>query len=376
MAEQQEKVDTLQISLLTCSPGEAAYELYGHTALRVQDWKNGTDLVFNYGIFDFDTPNFAWRFMLGETDYTIGVSQFSAFSRSYARHGRSVVQQELNLSPEENARLLSGLFADWATPHWTYRYNFIYDNCTTRAIQQIKNAVGGELVWPEEENGKRSFRDILHEFTAEASPWSDFGNDLVLGSEVDSPIDVDKQMFSPIYAERFLDAASIVDVEGVKRPLVKHKTMAVQAMPSENKLFPISPTMAVWGILIIVLALSAWEYSRRRLFRLTDYILMAVQGLAGCIVAFLFFLSVHPAVGTNWLIILLNPLPLLYLPVKIWSDKKNVRDYYYRAMAVVLVVFALSALCHVQDFPMEIYVVALILLVRTVVSLMLENKRK
>ena len=322
-AEQSENVDSMQISLLTCGPGDLVYELYGHTALRVQHLKTGEDLIFNYGIFDFDTPNFAWRFMLGQTDYKLGVTYFDRFAYSYARHGRFVDEQVLNLTPNEEARLWEALKKNWSDEYWTYRYNFLYDNCTTRAIAQIKSCLDGELVWPAEEDGKRSFREMLHEFTGEASPWNSFGQDLILGAEIDQPIYVEQQLFSPIYAERFVDRAYIKGADGTQRPLVSKKQQVVEIPEKEISRFPVSPMAASVLLLILVVIVSVWEIRRKHLCFALDYTLMFLQGVAGCMVAFLFFLSEHPAVGSNWLIVLLNPLPLLYIPFKVWRDRKG-----------------------------------------------------
>ena len=45
------------VSLITCSAGEAIYELFGHTAIRVVDTENQLDIVFNYGLFSFEGLN-------------------------------------------------------------------------------------------------------------------------------------------------------------------------------------------------------------------------------------------------------------------------------------------------------------------------------
>lgn len=362
-------IDSLQISLLTCGPGEDVYELYGHTALRVKDVKNGEDLVFNYGIFDFDTPHFAWRFMLGQTDYKLGVIDYDRFTFSYGRHGRYVDEQLLNLNPDEEARLWNALQENWSDRYWTYRYNFLYDNCTTRAVAQIKACVDGSIVWPSSDDEKRSFRTMLHEFTETASPWNCFGQDLLLGTEVDRPIFVEQQMFSPIYAERFFDVATVKAADGTTRKLVSKKQRVVDVPEQPVETFPVSPLMASLLLLVVVGVLSAVEFVRKRVFFLTDYVLMFLQGAAGCIIGILFFLSEHPAVGSNWLIVLLNPLPLVYLPFKIWRDHKRKKDYYYPLMAVALLVFSGAAVFSAQNFPLPFYVLALILLLRVVVSL-------
>ena len=101
--------DSLEVSLLTCSPGKASYELYGHTALRVRDLRDGSDWVFNYGMFDFHAPHFVWRFVLGQTDYYLGAVPFQRFVQSYLRQGRGIEAQVLALRPDEALRVWTAL---------------------------------------------------------------------------------------------------------------------------------------------------------------------------------------------------------------------------------------------------------------------------
>ncbi len=359
----QENEDSLQIGLLTCSPGTAVYELYGHTALRVRNAKDGTDWVFNYGIFDFSTPNFTWRFMLGETDYTLGVSTFRQFARHYAHDGRSVTEQVLNLTPDETYAIAHALDSIVCLHNWTYRYNFLYDNCTTRAVQHVIKALDGKIQWPKQ-SAQVTFRDIIHEFSADASPWNCFGQDLILGTETDQPLTTDQQLFSPVYASRLFGEAQIVGDDGSKRPLVRSTELVVDVAPLPDSRFPLTP-MAVCIILIVVVAaVTVWEYKRRHVFTVTDDLLLFVQGLAGLLVAFLYFCSSHPGVGSNWLIVWLNPLPIIYLGWKIKQNIQNRPDHFHVVSGVLLGLFAAAAIFSGQKIPVEIYLLALILLVR------------
>ena len=101
--------DDMQFSLLTCGQGSRIYALFGHNAIRYRHAKQGVDIIFNYGVFDFDTPNFALRFALGETDYLLEINRFVQFLATYQYNGRSVSEQVLNLTAEEKLRLLKYL---------------------------------------------------------------------------------------------------------------------------------------------------------------------------------------------------------------------------------------------------------------------------
>ena len=367
--------DSMQISLLTCGPGSEVYELYGHTALRVRHEKTGADWVFNYGIFDFNAPHFTWRFMLGKADYMMGVQPFDAFLRSYRRAGRYVDEQTLNLTPVERTRLVTSLMEIWEQTGWTYRYNFLYDNCTTRAVDQIVSSLDGQVVWPDSQGKELTFRQMIHEFAAEASPWNCFGQDLVLGAEVDRPIGVELQLFSPVYAERFLDEAYVQQTDGTRRPLVQAKHRLVEAAPlPEGGGFPVSPMGMALLLLSVVGVWSYMDFRRGKPTWVIDYVLMAVQGLTGCLVALLFFFSAHPAVDSNWLIALLNPLPLLFLPWMVWNRRHGRRDYFWVVQVAGWLVLILSSLCGWQKIPAEFHVLALLLLVRIVTVQACDNR--
>ena len=46
----------LVVSIVTCAPGPDVYELCGHAAVRIRNEK--MDSIWNFGIFDFTSPNF------------------------------------------------------------------------------------------------------------------------------------------------------------------------------------------------------------------------------------------------------------------------------------------------------------------------------
>ena len=119
--------DSIRLSLLTCAPGEEIYSLFGHTAIRYENPSQGIDVVFNYGLFSFNTPNFIFRFSLGETDYQLGVTDYEHFAAEYAFYGRSVWQQTLNLTDEEKTKLIQLLQENYRPENRVYRYNFFYD---------------------------------------------------------------------------------------------------------------------------------------------------------------------------------------------------------------------------------------------------------
>lgn len=360
-AEAQSK-DSVSISVLTCTPGSLVYELYGHTAIRVREYgAHESDWVFNYGTFSFQQPHFMWRFMLGETDYELSVIPYSIFYEAYVREGRGIDEQVLNLTSEEAASVRDALAENLDPKNAVYRYNFFYDNCTTRAIDKVTAPVKSQLKWAGVDE-KKTLRDIVHEFSA-VSPWNRFGQDLLLGAEADQPADLAKQEFAPIYAERFLDQAKLT-VDGKDEFFVKGHYTLLPAQREVEEPFFITPMWAFGILLAFTLALIVVEQKRGKYYWQYDMVLMLAQGLVGCIISLLFFFSSHPAVGSNYLIVMFNPLPLIGFA---WYIKAaSQRKYSPLSIGEIVLLFATLGIAAsgVQKFPPETYLIIATLLIR------------
>ena len=371
---QSQSTDSIRFSLLTCAPGTEIYSLFGHTAIRYENYTRRIDVAFNYGMFSFNTPNFIFRFVAGETDYQLGITPYSYFEAEYAMRGSSVYQQVLNLTQSEKERLLTILENNYLPENRIYRYNYFYDNCTTRARDKIEECIEGKVVYPDSLSGK-SYRGIVHEFTA-GSPWDGFGIDLCLGAEADKEINKRQQMFSPFYMKYYASNAYIVDAGGTRRPLILDETKIVDVEPEEVQPgFILSPLMcgALFLALCVVMAWRQWK--TQRIWWGWDIVLYGLQGLAGCIIAFLFFFSVHPTVGSNWLLILFNPIPLLYLPFMVYKAVKRKKDYYHVGNMVYLTLFITILPFCGQEFNLTVLPLALGLLVTSASHVLVWNKK-
>lgn len=371
---QSQSTDSIRFSLLTCAPGTEIYSLFGHTAIRYENYTRRIDVVFNYGMFSFNTPNFIFRFVAGETDYQLGITPYSYFEAEYAMRGSSVYQQVLNLTQSEKERLLTILENNYLPENRIYRYNYFYDNCTTRARDKIEECIEGKVVYPDSLSGK-SYRSIVHEFTA-GSPWDEFGIDLCLGAEADKEINKRQQMFSPFYMKYYASNAYIVDAGGTHRPLILDEAKIVDVEPEDVQPgFILSPLMcgALFLALCVVMAWGQWK--TQRIWWGWDIVLYGLQGLAGCIIAFLFFFSVHPTVGSNWLLILFNPIPLLYLPFMVYKAVKRKKDYYHVGNMVYLTLFITILPFCGQEFNLTVLPLALGLLVTSASHVLVWNKK-
>lgn len=358
--------DPMQFALLTCEPGDLIYELYGHTALRYTNRQTGDDWVFNYGLFNFNAPHFVWRFLRGTCDYQLGVIPFYYFSREYQARGSFVCQQVLNLTASEKRKLYQQLVWNSQPENSSYRYNIIYDNCATRVRDRIEEAIDGRVVYAPADT-VLTFRQIIHQFTA-GHPWSQEGQDLCLGVAADRPATQREAMFAPFYLMRDFASARIQAPDGTSRPLVLSESRIIpgDSRPETASAFAPTPAHVVVLSLLLVLVVLLLEWRYNRMFWGIDVVLMLVQGLAGCVIAFLFFFSEHPTVGSNLQILILHPLALLALFWVAFHAVRRSFTYFHMVRLIWLTFFMAVILCSGQDIPLLTIGMAQVLLLRSV----------
>lgn len=321
--------DSAQISLLTASPYEGeVFTLYGHTALRINDPSQQIDYIFNYGIFSFNKPNFIYRFTKGETDYQLGISNFQDYIIEYQMRGSEVTEQVLNLTSNEKEQIWQFLLNNYKPENREYRYNFFFDNCSTRPRDIIEQNVDGKIIYTVENNGK-TFRDLIS-YCTRNHPWLTFGCDLALGAPTDKTTTSRQEMFLPLYLKDALATASILSTDGSKRNLLlsSQKLSDASTEIEKDMLDVFTPAICGWILLLIVVSLTCIEWKRKTYFRAIDIILFLIAGLAGSLLFFLSFISEHPCTYPNWSLIWLNPLQLV--GVILFSVKKlRIAAYYY-----------------------------------------------
>ena len=351
-------MDSVELSLLTCRPHEEIYSLYGHTALRYHDLRSREDLVFNYGVFNYKQPYFVLRFVFGLTDYELGLASFDGFCEYYRRWGSMVIEQKLNLTNAEKLRIQQALAVNLMPENRVYRYNFFYDNCSTRPRNIIESNLDGRIIYHPRNDYQPTFREIIHQYT-EQHPWAAMGNDMLLGVKADLQTTQRDQEFLPDNLLYDFDHAQIANPDGSYRPLVRERRVVVPSgVQTVEQEFPLSPTACAIVLLVVSALIFALEHRQKKVYRWWDALLMTVQGLAGCIL-FIMIFSQHPTTSTNLQILLLNPLPLFFIP----SVLRGRRSIYFRwllpAMAALFFVGGIW-----QDYAEGMEIVALCLLLR------------
>lgn len=312
-----QKRDSIVVSLLTAWPGPEVYQLCGHSAIRIRGAE--VDSVWNYGVFDFDEPNFVYRFVKGETDYMLVGYPTMWFMPEYLSEGRKVLEQDLNLTQDEAWKLRSLLQTEALPQNRTYRYNYVKDNCATRITDRLAQATDARLIFPDT-IAYGTFRREMRTFHRDY-PWYQFGIDLALGSGLDRELRANEEMFVPtVMSDRYAKATL-----GDGRPLVSDTR---QLTPdSGHATLPPTPwylTPNFWSAICFILmaAFSVFMAWKRRILRWLYCLWFAIIGLGGCIIAFLVFASDHEATSPNMLLLWLNPLQLI-MAVCVWWPRAH-----------------------------------------------------
>ena len=355
-AQSMTNPDRIQISLLTCSPGKEVWAQYGHTAIRYYDKESGEDLAINYGIFSLDQTYFIPRFVLGMTDYRMGVQPMDMFLAQYSYEGRGVIEQVLNLSAEDKEVIYKALQENMKPENVVYRYNYFFDNCTTRARDMLVNHLHGKVVYPPAEEDA-TFRSMIHKWNNKYE-WSQFGEDLLLGVNADRKTTKSEQQFLPENLRSDFDKARYNG-----KPLVKETNVLLDAETEvAEPVFPLSPLSIALIFAVISLVMMLFSYRRQQVYWAWDLALMLTSGLMG-IIFFVMIFSQHPCVSLNFILLFFNPLPLFFL----YSIIKKKKVIWWKIWGVLIILGLFGSLF--QEIPLPILIVASFLLLHCIVHL-------
>lgn len=313
--------DSAKFYLVTCAPGAAVYERFGHSGIRVHDSVKGIDEVFHWGLFSFDTPNFIGRFIAGNTDYEMGVYTTKFFMLQYIERGSSVYAQELDLTTEQKHELYTKLWNNYRPENRKYRYNFIFDNCATRPYQLIISTYNYKISTNTQQE-QITYRDIINKYVPIGSPLNT-GINLIIGSRADKLITTKESVSFPMYTMSALNHTQYITHDGSTKPIVLTQSEMHHA-PHKN--FQTS-NLAFYSWIIIPLILTficiTYTHKKRRYLPYLSQIILFVSGLIGIIICYLWFFSHHPLVNDNMNLLWCSPLNII-LAILLFIHKKPV----------------------------------------------------
>lgn len=308
------------VSLVNFYPGSEIYELEGHSVLRLR--MNGADYAVSYGTFDFDAPNFAYRYVKGETDYWVSLVPWKYFVIPYLDDGRRIVEHEIDMTAEQKARLVCLLDENLRPENKVYRYNYVLDNCATRPLGIVERALGDSIVLAAPTEGSQAdgetFRSVMRRYHANY-PWYQFGIDLALGAGIDRPINTREKAFAPVILDTQLDGANAGGRKLVSRTNVINDVPVDNAVGGPTPWYA-TPLFVCWAFFALTLFLCVRDFRRHRASVWFYSLVAVIFGLAGMLVWFLVMVSEHFATHPNYIMVWLNPLWIV-ASVLVWPHK-------------------------------------------------------
>ena len=360
----QNLTNKAEISLLTCSPGGELYSQFGHSALRIKDSEKKIDLVFGYGTFNFSTPNFYLKFARGKLDYMLSYNTFDSFKKEYIYEKRGIIEQNLNLDSIEKQRLFTALLINFEPKNRYYRYNFLFDNCSTRIRDIVQSNTSGTILFDTIANQPKSYWNLLDPFI-EKSHWIFLGIHLALGIPCDIEASPYQYMFLPDNLMLGFKNAQIKSNKTTK-PLVKStETILKPALNYRTTNWYQRPVFILGIIAIIGLILSSIYLKKERNFFIFDLFIFGICGLLGWLIIFLWFFTDHQATGPNWNIIWAFPFhfPIVF---NLLRKKSRLFAYYYFLFHSIILIIVLGSWAIIpQSFPNEVLPFVILLLLRS-----------
>ncbi len=342
-----------EISVITCGPGEnELYATFGHSAFRIQDIPNKIDRVYNYGTFNFDTPNFYVKFVQGKLLYDLRAYNFGGFLQSYHRENRWVKGQVLDLTNKEVQQVFDFLENNAKPKNRSYKYDFFFDNCSTKLYDVLEIVLKDKIIFNNDfDEHKYSHRDLIQLYLNN-QPWGDFGIDLALGSVIDEKASAKEYMFLPDFVFEAFTRIEIIK-DNHQKPIVKRTE---QILLNDNKSIQntiFTPLIIFSFISIFIIILTIIDYKKQTRNKILDYSIFTITGIIGILVLLLWFATDHTATANNFNIFWAFAPNLVFAFL---INKNHKINYYYIITLLVL----LDIMVLLWVFKIQVFHIAMI----------------
>ncbi|MCB0456962.1 MAG: DUF4105 domain-containing protein [Flavobacteriaceae bacterium] len=339
-----------EISIITIGPGKNLYDKFGHSAFRVKDEANGIDWAYNYGTYDFNTPNFYTKFAQGKLNYNLSVSYFEPFFENYIAENRWVKEQVLNLTVEEKNALFQFLENNAKPENRGYLYDFFFDNCATKIRDVLVSVLGKKLEYNDSfVTEEYTFRQLIQK-NVHYNTWGSLGMDVAIGAVVDRSATAWEYQFLPQYVFEAAAAATVTK-NNSKEPLVKQTNALFENSPDAEKNNFLTSPLFVFGILgLLILAITFKDFRGQKRSRYLDAFIFFATGLIGVFLLLLWFATDHSTTVNNYNLLWAFPLSFpLFIAISRTQPKKWLRKYVF-FLILLLALLCLHAITGVQAF--------------------------
>lgn len=328
------------ISLITCGPGNELYSVFGHTGIRVADPATGMDVVYNYGMFNFDTPNFYLKFVKGDLQYYAAISSYADFVYTYQFYNRDVLEQKLNLTQQQKQQIADKLATDIISDSKYYTYKYFERNCTTMVADIINARLPVKISSKNEDEGK-TYRKIVVE-RLHNSFYENLGISLMFGHKTDTALH-----------NEFLPIQLLQGIENTKLASGTPLSGPVQTVYKSTA----EPKTSIWNNIYTFIAacLILMVASDNIVVRRSLYAIFGLLGIVFCVVG---LYSYHAEISQNYNALLVNPLMLVLLYFSFSKNKKATQ-----VTAMVLLAFTLIYVLFILNKPHLLIVLPLVVLI-------------
>lgn len=350
-----------EVTVITVGPGTYLNDAFGHNAIRIKDDSLKLDIAFNYGVYDFQAPNFYSKFAQGKLNYLIGADYFKDFLRQYSSQNRTVREQVLNLNVEEKQRMYDFLVDNYKPENRYYLYDYFYDNCATKIRDVTQEITQKDIQFNNPEGFEtKSFRELIHDHV-DRNSWGSFGIDLALGSVIDREATAYQHMYLPEYIYRFFDTATYENGESL---VTLSRTLYEKKDEEVSTAFIYSPLFVFGLIALMILWVTFSDLKKNKRTIWLDLILFGFTSLIGLFLLALWFGTDHSAAAFNYNLLWAFPLNIIVL---FQLFKKSIKGWvikYLKLLVILMVLLTLHWLIGVQVFAIGLIPLLLALAIR------------
>lgn len=367
--------ESAAISVLTMGPGSNLNDSFGHSAFRISDTNQNIDVVYNYGVYNFDTPNFYLKFVKGQLMYQLDRTDFSLFYQHYSDQDRWIKEQVLNLTLKEKQELFDFLQKNYLPENRKYIYDFFFENCATRIRDVLAGVLKNKLVFDKNFVSKtHTFRQLIQK-NVHWNSWGSFGMDLAIGAVVDRNASSWEHQFLPEYIFKALEKGQIKRGLGatdlVKKTSILNKKMAKEK--SETLLM--SPFFIISLLAFIILGVTFKDYQNNSRSRWMDCGLYALTGIIGIFLLLLWFATDHFATQNNYNLLWAVPLSLFFAIEIAKQNPKYWLKKYIMFQILMLLLLSIHWVTGVQSYPVVLLPLLIALSIRYIFIFKFLNKK-
>ena len=356
--------ETAELSILTMGPGDDLNDSFGHSAFRVKDTIQNIDVVYNYGVYDFNTPNFYLKFAQGKLLYNLDRNNFTPFYNYYSKQNRWIKEQVLNLNPSEKQNLFNFLQNNLKPENRTYKYDFFFDNCATKIRDVMAIVLKDKISYQDGfQSNFYTFRELIQK-NVDWNTWGSFGMDIAIGAVVDRKATYWEYQFLPEYVFKATDKAKLnrgqEDISLVKKTI----NLFINS-PEENKSNFFTSPLFIMGLLaFIILGITYKDFKNKIRSRWLDISIYSITGIIGVLLLLLWFATDHYTTHNNYNLLWAFPLSLFFV---LAISKKNPKPWLKRYVffqILMLTLLSIHWITGIQVFTYGLITLLIALLVR------------